>query len=334
MLVRIKNSFAAVRRRPWRTLAIALVVGFVGLNGLAYLHARAMLNFTAATERTPSPGSLSVMRKVQVLVSGVSVPRPENAGTPEDIGLPSETVSFGAADDVRIEGWWIAPPEPRGTVILFHGYGASRSSLLTEAKALYDLGYTAVPIDFRGGGGSDGNSTTLGYYEAQDVAAAVRYVRERDATRPLILYGQSMGGAAVLRSIAALDVQPDGIILDSTFDRMLNTVRNRFGMMGVPSRPAAELLVFWGGVQAGFSGFAHDPETYAESCNVPALLQYGALDRNATEADGRRIFDRLRGPKEFVTYDKVGHVSLVNADGAKWKTSVAKFLETLPQPTR
>jgi len=85
---------------------------------------------------------------------------------------------------------------------------------------------------------------------------------------------------------------------------------------------------------AGFSGFAHDRETYAVSREIPALLQYDGLDRNASPTDRRRIFDRLRGPKEFVTYDQAGHVSLLIADGARWKTSVARFLESLPQPKR
>lgn len=85
---------------------------------------------------------------------------------------------------------------------------------------------------------------------------------------------------------------------------------------------------------AGFSGFAHDRETYAVSCEIPALLQYGALDRNASPADGRRIFDRLRGPKEFVVYERAGNDSLLAADSARWKKNIERFPTELPQPKR
>ena len=58
-----------------------------------------------------------------------------------------------------------------------------------------------------------------------------------------------MGAASVLRSVHSCGVQPDAIIAESVFDRMLTTVRHRFELMGVPSFPCAELLVFWGGRQ-------------------------------------------------------------------------------------
>jgi alpha-beta hydrolase superfamily lysophospholipase len=272
------------------------------------------------------------------LACGVSVPRPENTRTPADVGLTFETFRLRRTDDVGLEGWRIPAARPgggapRGTALLFHGYEASRASLLGVARAFHELGYDAVLIDFRGGGGSDGNRTTLGYREAEDVAAAVRFVRVSNSAKgwsgPLVLYGQSMGGAAILRSIASLDVGADGVILDSTFDRMLGTVRNRFALMGVPAFPAAELLVFWGGRQGGFSGFAHDPAEYARACTSPALLQYGEEDRNATPTDGRAIYERLAGPKEFVAYPGVGHVSLLAADPARWKSSVARFLDSV-----
>jgi alpha-beta hydrolase superfamily lysophospholipase len=225
-----------------------------------------------------------------------------------------------------LEGWLLAPPNPRGTVLLFHGYAASRSSLLEEGRAFYEMGFAAVLIDFRGSGGSDGNVTTLGYLEAHDVAAAIRQVRSRGLPGPLILYGQSMGGAAVLRSIAALYVKPDAIILESVFGRMLETVRNRFGLMGVPSFPGAELLIFWGSVQVGFPGFSHNPEEYARACECAALVLHGAEDRHARPEEGEAIYKNLRGNKELVVFSGVGHTSLYGVAPERWKEVVGQFL--------
>jgi hypothetical protein len=138
-----------------------------------------------------------------------------------------------------------------------------------------------------------------------------------------------MGGAAVLRSIAALDVCVDGIILESVFDRMLKTVRNRFGLMGLPSFPSAELLVFWGGVQTGFSGFEHNPGEYARSCDCAALVFHGTEDGNAKPEDGRAVFDNLRGTKEMVLFSGAGHESLYAADRLQWTRVVGQFLAKL-----
>lgn len=326
----LRRLLGAVRRRPLRTLAIVFLTAFVGLNVLAYRHARAMLTFDSAAPRTASPQALSLVEKLKVVACGVSVPRPENQRTPDALGLPFTTLRLRASDGVGLEAWQIDAPQPRGTVLLFHGYAASRASLLGEAQAFHRLGYSVVLVDFRGGGGSDGNTTTLGFQEAGDVATALNHARTRsELPRPHVLYGQSMGGAAILRAVAVGDVRPDGIILDSVFDRMLGTVRNRFALMKLPSFPTAELLVFWGGRQSGFNGFEHNPADYARRCECPTLVQIGALDRNVGQDESRALFESLPEPKQYEVFADAGHVSLLAADPAKWTANVERFFKSL-----
>jgi alpha-beta hydrolase superfamily lysophospholipase len=315
-----------IRRHPWRAAALTLVICFALLNFLAYQHARAMLTFNAVAVRTQPPQSLSFGQKIKVLVCGVAIPRPTNAGSPKDLGLSSEGLRIATNDGLSLEGWLLVPPKPRGTVVLFHGYAGCRSGLLEQGCAFYKMGFAALLVDFRGSGGSDGCATTLGYHEAHDVAAAVRQVRTLGLPRPLVLYGQSMGGAAVLRSIAALGVRPDAVILESVFDRLLGSVRNRFALMGVPSFPAAEMLVFWGGVQVGFSGFDHNPVEYARSCDCAALVLHGADDRHATLEEGRAVYENLTGSKEMVVFAGAGHTSLLAANREQWTAAVGQFL--------
>lgn len=327
----LRRLFAAVRRRPFRTLAIVLFAAFVGLNVLAYRHARAMLTFDSAAARTASPQALSLVEKLKVVACGVSIPRPANERTPEALGLPFTTFRIRTSDGVGLEGWRIDAQSAQGTVLLFHGYAASRASLLSEAQAFCDLGYSVVLVDFRGSGGSDRDSTTLGYEEGGDVAAAVDFARMEGLARPHVLYGQSMGGAAILRAVAAHDVRPDGIVLDSVFDRMLGTVQNRFRLMKLPPFPAAELLVFWGGRQAGFDGFTHNPVEYARRCECPTLVQIGALDRNVGVDESRTLFGALAGRKEYAVFDAAGHVSLLAADRALWSANVERHLKSLTE---
>ena len=172
-------------------------------------------------------------------------------------------------------------------------------------------------------------SKPLGFHEAKDVKAAVNYTRGLARAGPLILYGQSMGGAAVLKAMSDSNLGVDAIILEGVFDKMLSTVGNRFVAMRVPSFPSAHLLTFWGGMQLGFSGFGHNPVDYAQTVKCPALILHGKEDPRATVEEARNIFSSLSGTKRMELFDDTGHSSCHKADPEQWKEAVYSFLESL-----
>jgi hypothetical protein len=215
---------------------------------------------------------------------------------------------------------------------MFHGFAASKASLLPAAEAFHELGYDALLVDFRGSGGSDGYATTIGYREADDVAAACDYARQQWPDSPLVLYGRSMGGAAVLRALAVGELRPAAVILECPFDRLLSTTKNRFRAVGLPSFPAAELLVFWGGVQHGYSGFDHNPVDYAAAVECPALFLHGERDVRVAPAEAREVFDRLGSKKTWALLEGAGHENLSVARRDAWRAAVERFLIALQAP--
>ena len=322
----IRPKAVRVRRLLLGGAGFALL-GFVILNALAINHARAMTHFAAAGVRTRPPEFQHGLAKLRTLLVGVNLPRPANTVTPADFGLACETNRYRVSEGIVLEAWLIPHPAPHGTVLMFHGYGAAKCSMLPEAKAFHDMGYAVFLPDFRGSGGSNGNTTSLGFHEAEDVAATVRYARNAlHSEGPLVLYGYSMGGAAVLRAVGECGVSPTAILVEAVFDSLLSTVRNRFSAMGVPSFPSAELLTFWGGRLAGFSGFRHNPADYARNVRCPALLLHGENDPRAVLQQSRRIFDSLPGEKRMKIFRGVKHESCLAADPQAWRAAVAGFL--------
>ncbi len=284
-----------------------------------------MTHYTSAAARTQSPERLSLLGKLGVLFGGVDVPRPASDATPADRGLPFEVHRF-AGGAGRLEAWHVPHPRARGLVLLFHGYASCKAGLLPEAAALHELGYATFLVDFRGSGGSDGSVTTLGVGEADDVRAACDHVRAKKLGQRLILFGKSMGSAAVLRAVSVHGLQPDALVLECPFDRLLTTVEARFDALGVPSFPAARLLVFWGGVQHGFDGFAHNPVDYAAAVRCPALFLHGENDPRVTVVQVRAVADRTAGPNRLVTFPGLGHESYAAARPEEWRRAVADFL--------
>lgn len=322
----LRKLFRWVRLHRKLTVCLILAAAFLLFNVVAYNHAYAMTHFQNGGARTGNPETLSVSQKMHALLWGVSIPRPANRATPESVGLTFTTEFFRASDGSKLEAWGIARPQPKGTVLLLHGYANCKASLLTEASVFHELGYETVLVDFRGSGGSDGNDTTIGLREADDVAAIVQALQDLHPGRTLILFGPSMGAAAILRAIAVNGVQPRAAIVECPFDRLLSTVENRFVTMGVPSFPSARFLVFWGGVQQGFNGFAHNPVDYARSVRCPVLLMHGDKDPRVTAEQAQEIFANLAGSKQLQMFSDVGHQSCTKANPQLWKRTVAEFL--------
>jgi alpha-beta hydrolase superfamily lysophospholipase len=324
-----------VPERVWRwtrthrrlTLCLAALLALLALNVVAFNQAWSMTHFSASGSRTASPEALSFLEKVRVGVMGVSLPKPINVIDPSHVGLGFETVRFGGATGSELEGWFIAQEQPKGCVLFAHGYGACKASLLHEARAINRLGYSALLVDFHGSGGSEGRVTSLGVREADDVADAVMFVKRKSPTSPLILYGQSMGSAAILRAITVHGIEPAAVIVECPFDRLLSTAENRFRAMRLPPFPGARLLIFWGGVQLGFNGFQHNPADYARQVGCPVLFLHGAKDPRVTLEQAQAVFDNLAGEKSFVLFPTAGHESLLASDPDLWTRSVSHFLK-------
>lgn len=125
--------------------------------------------------------------------------------TPEQYKLSFESVRFSSWDGTSLAGWFIpAPAKPRGAIILCHGIGGTRESMLLLAATLHQSNYATLLFDFRARGESGGSRCTIGYRETDDLLAAIGYVRSRSDMQqvPLGILGDSQGGAVALMGAA------------------------------------------------------------------------------------------------------------------------------------
>jgi dipeptidyl aminopeptidase/acylaminoacyl peptidase len=94
------------------------------------------------------------------------------------------------------------------------------------------------------------------------------------------------------------------------------------------------MLVFWGGWQHGFDGFAHNPVDYAAAVRCPTLLLHGSRDTRATPEEARAVFARLGGPRTIHVFDGLGHESFLARRPEEWRAQVLPFLEVIALRTR
>lgn len=309
-----------------------MLVGLTLLAGagllVGALHARAMLVFVDTGARTPDPEDLSAVEKLGVLLTGVRIPRPTHSRTPADLGLTYSTHALTAADGSGLSAWSVPCAGCRGVAVLVHGYAASADQLLDLVPLLAARGYAAVLIDQRGSGGADGRRTSLGYFEGADVAAGLEFARQQHPGLPAVLIGFSMGGASILRAVAAHGAEPDALIVEGTYADLLTTVGNRFAIMGLPRQPGAALLVGWGSLMSGFDAFSWRPTADAASVTCPALVLGGSEDTRAPPEDAAAIADAIPGGMLRVVAG-AGHAPIAVSHPEVWAAAADGLLADL-----
>jgi pimeloyl-ACP methyl ester carboxylesterase len=223
---------------------------------------------------------------------------------------------------------WLARGEPaKPAAIVIHGLGDSLESYLDHAELFRKRGYTALLVDLRGHGGSEGSYTTLGALESRDVRAAMRYLREQKlAQNGIVLMGHSMGSVAVL--LAAAD-QPDvrAVIVEAPYDTYRDTIAHHAKLLyGLPPwLPIIPLAIKAAEWRAGFSADATDAVAAARRIKAPLLAICDGADPRMTEAIVRRVLDAHPGPKRLWVAPGVDHVGAILLP--EWPKQVGGFLD-------
>lgn len=311
--------------RKWlRIIGKLALILFILFNVITALHAWRFTHFYdqpegATPQVTHRPGGGFSWE----LLTGFKAYKLRNDPAPEG----AETVYLKTADGLRLHAWLIRSIQPhRGTVLLFHGHGSNKTAVIREAEVFRELGFHTLLVDFRAHGSSSGNTCTIGYREAEDVKAAYLFARGEEKNE-VILWGISMGAAAISRSVAVFHLRPDKVILEMPFGSLLDAVEGRMRMMHLPGEPAGLLLTFWGGLEQGFWAFRHEPVQYASAMGMPVLLQWGANDPRVSRKETEALYEALPGKKEWVVYDSSAHESLCKKESAKWRQTVTHFLQ-------
>lgn len=240
-------------------------------------------------------------------------PQPE---TPEQLSLPFVDVSFPSGP-FELRGWLLQPEAAPGrtAVVVVHGWGANAGEMLKVAGPLAEAGHPVLAFDVRSHGRSPrAPFLTAGQYR-DDVAAACRWLAEREPERPRVVVGHSMGGATAV--LAAVEGAPvDGVCHVAAPADLLEVLAGYFSRRGLPGRLTVRALAPFWRRRAGVRSFQElQPEARAPELDVPLLVvaasedrqvppghaerMRGAPDVRVRVVEGARHFDLLRDPALF-----------------------------------
>ncbi len=231
-------------------------------------------------------------------------PQPGVEITPEDLGLPNETVWLKSVNDTYLHAWWIPVSGVAPAVIVLHGWGGNSSLMLPLAKHIRDGGFHALFLDARNHGLSGHDTFSSMPRFAEDLEVGVEWVRGRDDVTSLGVLGHSVGaGAAIFGASRGMDV--DAVVSVSSFAHPGEMMLEQ---MTLP-RPAAILLLEAVQRTIGYRFDDLAPRARVGMVNVPLLLVHGTDDEVVPIAAMHEIA-QAHGNAEVVVVPGGGHSDL------------------------
>ena len=155
---------------------------------------------------------------------------------------PYQAYSIRSFDGLTLRAKFFEYEKGAPIELMFHGYkGTAERDLNGGVERCFKLGHSAMLIDHRGSGFSDGSVITFGILEVRDCFDWIDFaVREFGEDVRLILTGMSMGAATVMMAAqgrnrdGVLPPQVKYILADCGYSSAKEIISKVMGEMGLP----------------------------------------------------------------------------------------------------
>jgi len=255
--------------------------------------------------------------------------------TPLSAGLTYESVVFSSrGDGLDLKGWLIPSQGSTKTVIFAHGYRKNRLQTdvpaLPIAQFLKAKGYNVLMFDFRNSGESEGELTSVGQYEVQDLLGAVDYIKTRpDISKQIVLLGFSMGASTAILA-GAREKAVTAVIADSPFaDLETYLSKNLSVWTDLPSVPFNQAFFVVVPVLTGLRPETVSPVKEIANLNSrPILLIHGEADEDIPITNSEML-QKAYPKAQLLRVPRAKHVKNFAADQTRYLSAVSAFLDTL-----
>ena len=222
-----------------------------------------------------------------LFVPDTTEPDPLRAGVPE-----VEVIGVPTADGLSLLAWYVPPREADGfTVLLLHGNAGNIAHRAGRLRALNQLGWGVLLLEYRGYGGNAGSPSEAGL--VMDAQAGLAELRRRGvAANRTLLWGESLGTGLAVRLGSENPVA--AVLLDSPYTSITDAAARQY-----PFVPVRQLLKDRFESLSRVAGIA-----------APILVMQGSADRLVPPAMGRAIAAAANVPAEVWVAPGAGHVDL------------------------
>ena len=251
-------------------------------------------------------------------------PQKNIVGTPDQIGINFENVSFPSSDGTLLTGWLVKANVPaaqrKGVVYFLHGNAENISTHFASVYWLPEQGYDVFLLDYRGYGESAGKPALPEVFD--DIESGFVWLQKQyPPDQPFIFFGQSIGATMGIYWLAHnhdVSSHLNSIVLDAPFASylaMVNKVLRQSWLTWLFAKP-----VSW-----CFSS-RYDPinSTAALPSNIPVLFFHSPDDEVVPFEFSEKVYSAINSPKtEVITQGP--HIATFNFP--ENRQALLKFLQ-------
>ncbi|HOV25131.1 MAG TPA: alpha/beta hydrolase [Pseudobacteroides sp.] len=270
---------------------------------------------------------------------GWSLIHPERAELPKfssNIVIEYEDVQFKDINNtITLKGWNFKAKNSDKTIIMAHGYRNNRlqfdEKTLDLISGLQSKGFNVFTFDFRNSGISEGDKTTIGIKEKDDLLGAIKYVKSIGG-KHIVLMGFSMGASTAIHA-AAENADVEAVIADSPFADLDAYLKDNLSVWSsLPKVPFNDTILFMLKFIANL-----DPKTMVPKKDIqsvaprPVMLIHGKDDDAIPIKNSEEIYEAYTQiNKENITFWKVDgakHVGSYEKNTEEYIKNIYDFLE-------
>ena len=228
----------------------------------------------------------------------------------ETRSLPCEEVEITSFDGLRLHGryYQYAPGAP--IELMFHGYrGSAERDLAGGVQRCFKLGRSALIVDQRCSGKSQGNVITFGILEHRDCLCWVDFmIRHFGEDVKIFLCGISMGAATVL--MAAGEKLPKnviGVLADCGYSSPKEIIQTVIRGLGLPPKLAYPFVKLGAKIFGKFDLEETSPVEAVTKCKVPVFFVHGEEDDYVPCEMSRKNYEACASRKKLMTVPGAAH---------------------------
>ncbi len=247
---------------------------------------------------------------------------------------PHKRVSIQSFDGLTLRGRYYEYSKGAPIEILFHGYrGSGLRDLSGGIERCFSLGHSALIVDHRGSGESDGHVITFGIKESSDCEAWVNFVIENiDPDAKIILTGISMGAATVMICAAKeLPKNVVGVLADCGYTSARDIIKKVISDLKLPPELIYPFARLGGILFGGFDLDSLSPIEAMKKSRLPVIFFHGDTDDFVPCEMSIRNHDACITQKRFVEIKGAGHGLCFPADKELYLSELRDFFDPITE---